>query len=718
MHVAIVHYHAGHGGVVEVIRAISRMLEEADVRHIVLTGSWPDEPTRGMPVSVVPGLAYGGDRESPGILVEKLRGAARAALGTCPDLWHFHNHSLGKNNTMHELAALLAAENERLLLHIHDLAEDGRPENALHLASSRALYPSGPRVHYAFLNRRDRDCFLDAGLSESRAHLLPNPVDARSQASVEASAAPILLYPVRGIRRKNLGEFLLLAALAPHGTRGAVTRAPRNPEARSIHDGWQRFARECGIDVGFDVVGRVEPVAHAGSDFESWCDHATHFVSTSVSEGFGMVFPESIACGKPLLGRKLPHLDADHAAHGIRFPGLYDRLLVPAGWVDPAILGYCLHDAAGRLWSAWRREAPAAGVIHARLERGGMLDFGNLPEVLQQRVIRKALEPGMKSRPMVGHGGNTEPAAAWLVENLARRAPAATPGHLTPHAPAVYQKSLIRIYQGIQREAAVGTGVLDSGKILDSCLTPGRFHFLTSPAPARRPPPDFHSFRAIIFDIYGTLLTAPSGGVRPDAAADPALREIISRFGHHPPDSPSSELHAAVMRHHAESAVPCPEIDLRGTWREVLSLPPETDTTALVIETEAAWHPARLMPGAALTVQSLAAAGIPLGLLSNAQCNTLPSLAGLTKSFADDLLILSYQHGVAKPSPVLFELLAARLAARGIMPDETLYIGNDPLHDIDPAVSCGFQTALFTGDPDSLRAGACFPDYEIRAWPA
>jgi putative hydrolase of the HAD superfamily len=137
-----------------------------------------------------------------------------------------------------------------------------------------------------------------------------------------------------------------------------------------------------------------------------------------------------------------------------------------------------------------------------------------------------------------------------------------------------------------------------------------------------------------------------------------------------------------------------------------------------VIETEAAWHPARLIPGAADKLRSIAAAGIPLGVLSNAQCNTLPSLAGLTKLFADDLVILSHQHGVAKPSPVLFELLAARLAARGIPPEETLYIGNDPLHDIEPAVSCGFKTALFTGHPDSFRAGACLPDHEIQSWSA
>jgi len=222
----------------------------------------------------------------------------------------------------------------------------------------------------------------------------------------------------------------------------------------------------------------------------------------------------------------------------------------------------------------------------------------------------------------------------------------------------------------------------------------------------------------VIFDVYGTLLEAPAGGVKPDPTADPLLREIITQHGHKPPDSPSAALHAAVLRHHRNAGTPFPEVDLRVLWREVLELPSDQDTSSLVIETEAAWHPARVTHGVVELLENFSATGIPLGILSNAQCNTLPSLGSLTKLFAPDLTILSHQHGIAKPSPALFRLLAGRLAKCGIMPGETLYIGNDPLHDIEPAAAFGFKTALFTGHPDSWRAGACFPDFEIRRWPA
>jgi FMN phosphatase YigB (HAD superfamily) len=707
MKIAIVHYHAGHGGVMEVIRATSRGLAANGVPHVVLTGG--ERVSGDLPHVTVDGLAYGANFPEAADLLDELRASACAALGAPPDVWHFHNHSLGKNDTMHLLVALLASSNERLLLHIHDLAEDGRPENAMQPGDRTHLYPSGPHVHYAFLNSRDRDCFLRAGLHETRAHLLPNPIQSRTLASAE-STFPLLLYPVRGIRRKNLGEFILLTALAPDGTRGAVTRAPLNPAAESFHAGWRRFARECGIAVEFDVVDRLEPVAGSGSSFETWCHHATHFATTSVSEGFGMAFLESISCGKPLLGRKLPHL----SSHGIRFPGLYERILIPVDWVDSEIINSALHDAATRLWGAWSREAPDIKSIRSLLVRDGFLDFGNLPEVLQQRVITKLFEPGMKALLMVEHDDRIEPAAAWLAEALRFSTPSATlPGCCDP---AVHARNLINIYQ--KTANAEPAGRIDPEIILDTCLTPARFHFLTSPAPIRRPPPDFAAFRAIIFDIYGTLLIAPAGGVKPDAAADSSLREVIESFGHQAPDSPRSALHAAVLRHHEASALPHPEIDLRAIWREVLALPPDADTTALVIATEAAWHPARLMPGAAEMLRSLAAAGIPLGILSNAQCNTLHSLGDLADIFADDLVVLSYRHGVAKPSRFLFDLLVERLARRGITPEQVLFIGNDPLHDIEPAAARGFTTALFAGHPDSVRAGFCFPDHEILSWQA
>ena len=46
----------------------------------------------------------------------------------------FITHSLGKNPSLTEAVALLAQSGERILLHPHDFAEDGRPGNYLSLS--------------------------------------------------------------------------------------------------------------------------------------------------------------------------------------------------------------------------------------------------------------------------------------------------------------------------------------------------------------------------------------------------------------------------------------------------------------------------------------------------------------------------------------------------------------------------------------------------------
>ena len=198
--------------------------------------------------------------------------------------------------------------------------------------------------------------------------------------------------------------------------------------------------------------------------------------------------------------------------------------------------------------------------------------------------------------------------------------------------------------------------------------------------------------------------------------ADPLLRDVLRDFGHTPPTSPSDELYRAVQRHHMAAGVRYPEIDLRRLWREILNLPEGSDTSELVEALEAAWHPTNPMPRAAATIGAISRLGISLGLLSNAQSNTLTSLGDVADLFAPELTILSYQHGFAKPSPELFQILTNRISERGILPAETLFVGNDPLQDIVPAKNAGFQTALFTGHPESRRDGECEPDLAFENW--
>lgn len=684
MRVAIVHYHLAPGGVTSVIRSASRVLADVGITHVVLGGTDAEPPVRQ-----VAGLGYLTDAGelTAGLLLERLHEAATDALGGPPDLWHFHNPTLGKNILLPAVIDLLATAGERLVLQLHDLAENGRPTNFPLIADRPRLYPIDSRIRYAFLNTRDRAIFLNAGLPPEHAILLPNPVSV-APTTAPPPGPPLLFAPIRGIRRKNLGELVLLAALAPHDYRIAISRAPENPESRPIHDSWRDFADRLRLPVEFGVTDRTPPAPGAGCDFESWVSHASHFVTTSVEEGFGLPFFEAAALGKPLLGRNLRHLTAPH---GLDTTTLYDRLLVPATWIDTATLRRRLVAALAAHHRAYRRSLPLSAVAETLdcLVRDGLVDFGDLPEDFQQHVVRRILDDGLQSATQVESNGDRQPAVAWLADCLAIR----TSGTALPAAcaPASCRQTLIACYTELMEAPRSPLTHIPPEAILSAHLAPESFHFLLT-----RPfPPPLH-FRAVIFDIYGTLLDAPSGRVRPDPAADPRLREIIREFGFDPPASPSGALHAAVARHHAASDHRYPEIDLRELWREILALPPNFDTAPLVIAIETSWHPATLMPGAAELVDRLAGTQLPLGLLSNAQCNALGSLGAIAEHFATDLTLLSYQQGIAKPSPELFQFLVSRLAARGITPEETLFVGNDPLHDIAPAAAVGMRTALFT----------------------
>ena len=101
LRVAILHYHLRPGGVTRVITGAVRALGARDIRAAVLAGSAPETGAgTELSVAVVPGLDYTtrlAQAPPPDRLAAELAEAARAELGGEPDVWHVHNHSLGKN---------------------------------------------------------------------------------------------------------------------------------------------------------------------------------------------------------------------------------------------------------------------------------------------------------------------------------------------------------------------------------------------------------------------------------------------------------------------------------------------------------------------------------------------------------------------------------------------------------------------------------------------
>ena len=235
--------------------------------------------------------------------------------------------------------------------------------------------------------------------------------------------------------------------------------------------------------------------------------------------------------------------------------------------------------------------------------------------------------------------------------------------------------------------------------------------------------------RALLFDIYGTVLVSASGDV---GAGDQADHERTFRAAANAagiavfdvaPMGVDERFVAAVRAHHARaraSGVDVPEVEIRYVWRELLAawrsegrLGEWTDggVEVLALEFECRANPVWCMPGFPGMLERLKD-GLALGIVSNAQFYTPIVLEALTGrslrdlGFEPDLCAWSWEQRCAKPSPRLLGGVLARLAERGIGPGQVAFIGNDTARDIVPARDAGCRTILFAGDRRSLRVQA------------
>lgn len=483
MLVAMVHYHLRPGGVTRVIElAMSAVAKEA--RCVVLSGERPFTgfgPAGG--VRVVPGLGYDGSRSvSPETLAENMAEEARKALGAAPDLWHVHNHSLGKNCALPAALEIISRKG-RMVLQIHDFAEDGRPSLFRTLLQKvgrgdvrelgRRVYPQAGHIHYATLNRRDRDLLSEAGVPAERLHVLPNPVVLSFPGEGGPATGPAeenrpFIYATRAIRRKNIGEFLFWAAVADAGKRFAVTLAPENPRERPGYDKWTYFAEKLSLPVEFELGKRLDiPVA-------GLLQHACAAVTTSVAEGFGLAFLEPWLARRPVLGRKLPEITGEFEAAGVDLSLLYERLMLPASRQCRAELMRKIRFRLGAVCYRYGRNARPGDAERAlaACTRDGRVDFGRLDEELQRKMIEKAAN-----------------SASFRSELTPRHlAPVTGTEHMLEHNVTLIERSfglepygrkLAQIYRGVAgSKIEPHEESFDVNTLLDKFLAPERFFLL------------------------------------------------------------------------------------------------------------------------------------------------------------------------------------------------------------------------------------------------
>lgn len=232
------------------------------------------------------------------------------------------------------------------------------------------------------------------------------------------------------------------------------------------------------------------------------------------------------------------------------------------------------------------------------------------------------------------------------------------------------------------------------------------------------------SVKAVIFDIYGTLLISAAGDVGPDSAEDDESAFSLALADGGWGSVPSAVIGTRLLREeidniHAdkkETGMIYPEIDIILVWKRVLTrlgfmvVDEEVNRIRLTaLSYECRINPVWPMPGLMETITSFKNSGIIMGVLSNAQFYTPVLFEFLSRSsFADlgfnnELLLFSYKEGRGKPSLKLFKKLDERLNIMGIKSEQVLFVGNDMLKDIRPALAVGWKTALFGGDQRSLR---------------
>ena len=225
------------------------------------------------------------------------------------------------------------------------------------------------------------------------------------------------------------------------------------------------------------------------------------------------------------------------------------------------------------------------------------------------------------------------------------------------------------------------------------------------------------NFRAMLFDVYGTLLISGSGDIgisREQSVEEDDLRDLLRRCHiDRTPDGLSTALHRAIEQEHAKArrqGIDFPEVDIVRVWQTLLGVGDLNRLKSFILEYELTVNPVYPMPGLTTVLSTCHARRLPMGIISNAQFYTPYVMEWFLRSSLEEsgfdprLTFLSYRLGHAKPSMVMFKRAADELSRIGIPAEAALYVGNDMLNDIRPASAVGFRTALFAGDARSLRS--------------
>jgi putative hydrolase of the HAD superfamily len=147
---------------------------------------------------------------------------------------------------------------------------------------------------------------------------------------------------------------------------------------------------------------------------------------------------------------------------------------------------------------------------------------------------------------------------------------------------------------------------------------------------------------------------------------------------------------------------------------EALGLDAPTDVLKEVLERRLIFRP---YPESGEVMEELLAIGLPLYVVSNWDVALEGVLENLGWVRYFDGIVASAKVGSEKPERAIFEE-ALRLAGLAERRDRVVHVGNDPVSDVEGAISAGIDAVLIDreGDLESPEAVVTLPD--LRGLPA
>lgn len=329
-------------------------------------------------------------------------------------MWWIHNYQLGKNPlfTAAVMQIAKAIPEQKMLLHIHDFPECARYDNLAALSAAGVMnpYPISSSTAYALINGRDRDILKAAGIPANKLYLLNNPVEDDSTQLPKLPAADaerlkknlysyysksfpavkpdgkLIFYPVRTIRRKNALEAGLIAAVSEQPVNLVLSLPGVSVQEKKYSD----ICEQCFKD------GLIPGIWGSGTDnapevpsYPQMLQLSDGILSSSVQEGFGYLFINSVQLGIPLIARDLDILDGIRNVFPENHTSFYNSFLIPCSRSEAEALKNSYRDKIKKLNALSKSSIDK---IASRIENfgtEGYIDFSFISVENQFELLKK-----------------------------------------------------------------------------------------------------------------------------------------------------------------------------------------------------------------------------------------------------------------------------------------------------------------------------------------